>query len=279
MTDTVSQGDVLSVVLEKEGKENALEASRQNPDILYEDEDLILAKKEAGVVCHPGAGHYRDSLANQVSGYLRGKGEPGTIREIGRLDRDTSGIVVFAKSRIAAARLSAQREKGIFQKQYLAIVSGTMEEKQGEIRQPIGPADESGTKMSVREDGKTAVTRYEVVREYADRSVLLCTLLTGRTHQIRVHMAFLGHPILGDLLYGRTEDAKAKRLCLHAWKATLRQPFTGEKIEKIWKAQKEVFGVEEPKNGVPEKIHKTVSCMKKGTSNSIDEKFATPYNV
>ena len=101
-----------------------------------------------------------------------------------------------------------------------------MEQKKGEISQAIGPLEGTVMKMAVREDGKKAVTRYEVIREYQDSSVLLCTLLTGRTHQIRVHMAFLGHPILGDPFYGETVCKKAKRLCLHAWKVNLIQPFT-----------------------------------------------------
>ena len=244
VTDTLYEGDLLSVVLEKGETENCLEAAHQAIDILYEDEDLILVKKEAGIVCHPGPGHYRDSLANQVSGYLAGKKEDGKIREVGRLDRDTSGIVVFAKNRITAAKLCAQREKGIFWKQYLAVVNGRMEQKKGEISQAIGPLEGTVMKMAVREDGKKAVTRYEVIREYQDSSVLLCTLLTGRTHQIRVHMAFLGHPILGDPFYGEIVCKKAKRLCLHAWKVNLIQPFTGEKIEKIWKLDQEEFGVQ-----------------------------------
>ena len=239
VTDMVKAGDNLSVLLEREEKISYLEPESGEISVLYEDEDLLLIKKERGIVCHPGPGHYKNSLANQVTRYLLEKKENAVIREVGRLDRDTSGIVVFAKNRIAAQKLSKQREKGLFWKQYIAAIDGILEKKEGEIRLPIGPKQGSLLKMCVRKDGKAGITRYQVIREYETKSILLCTLLTGRTHQIRVHMAAIGHPILGDELYGSEKTAQVKGLCLHAYKVCLFQPFTGEKIETVWKLEKE----------------------------------------
>lgn len=235
VTDITKEGDCLWIVLEHGKTQSHLQADERELAILYEDEDLLLVKKPSDMVCHPSHGHYADSLANQVTGYFLRKQQNCVVREVGRLDRDTSGIVVFAKSRLAAAKLTAQREQGIFSKEYLVVVDGIFEEKEGEVCLPIGPLEGSLMKMTVRADGKKAVTRYQVIEENQEESVLICTLMTGRTHQIRVHMAALGHPVLGDLLYGEEVREKADRLCLHAQKVSLRQPFTGEKIACEWK--------------------------------------------
>ncbi|MDY3766848.1 MAG: RluA family pseudouridine synthase [Lachnospiraceae bacterium] len=235
VTDTARQGDCLCVMLEDGKSQNFLEAAEGELGVLYEDEDLLLVKKPSGLVCHPAHGHYADSLANQVTGYFAGKQEMCVVREVGRLDRDTSGIVVFAKNRMAAAKLADQREKGIFWKEYLVATKGIFERKEGEICLPIGPVEGDLMRMTVRADGKNAVTKYRVIKENEGESLVLCTLRTGRTHQIRVHMSAVGHPVLGDLLYGSNTDTEARRLCLHAQKVCLLQPFTGEKIVCEWK--------------------------------------------
>lgn len=266
VTETVKAGEVLSVRISEEEKTGkTLEAEEGRVCVLYEDADLLLVKKESGMVCHPGHGHYTDSLANHVARYLSQRGEDSVIREVGRLDRDTSGIVVFAKNRIAAARLAEQRRKGRFRKQYVAVVRGHFDEREGEIRLPIGPLEGSLMKMAVRADGKNAVTRYKVIAEEGENSVVQCTLETGRTHQIRVHMAEMGHPILGDCLYGEEAKTESGCLCLHAQKVWLLQPFTGVKIEAEWRFTKEERREQEREILFGEK--RNWECIKKNTAN------------
>ena len=199
--------------------------------ILYEDEDLLVVDKKAGEVCHPAHGHYQDTLANQAAAYLAGHGaEKAPVRCIGRLDKDTSGTLLFAKNRLAAERLARQKEEGVFRKEYLALVNGlfSSSERSGEICLPIAPLPGSLMKMQVADNGKRALTRYEVLCSDRHCSLVLCRIETGRTHQIRVHMAAIGHPLLGDPLYGNDTYVSSTRTALHAWRLYLKQPVTGE---------------------------------------------------
>ena len=205
---------------------------------------------------HPSHGHYQDTLSNRLHGYFQKKGEQVTIRSIGRLDRDTSGILAFAKNQVAAARLWKQKEEGIFWKEYLAVCERRADsplfqtirilnsrkaefpEKQSEhwqtIDAPIGKMDGSLMKMCVREDGLRAVTHYQVIRQNEKYVWLRVRIDTGRTHQIRVHMAWSGHPLAGDVLYNsreRSSEPQDLPLQLCAWKAELQQPFTQEVIK------------------------------------------------
>ena len=235
VTESVRPGDTIRICLEEEREVSGhLKGNPVPLEILYEDEDLLAVNKPAGLVTHPRGGHYQDTLANQAASYFQSKGEMHGVRPIGRLDQETSGVVVFAKSRMAAARLQKQREQGIYQKTYLAVVQGEMETdgRIRSVRQPIGPDSTNHLKMQVREDGKGAVTHYKAVRRILGRSVLEVTLETGRTHQIRVHMASLGHPLVGDRLYGEDKEG-AERALLHAWRVELFQPFTGEAIRLL----------------------------------------------
>ena len=201
--------------------------------ILYEDEDLLAVDKKAGEVCHPAHGHYQDTLANQTAAYLAGRGaEKAPVRCIGRLDKDTSGTLLFAKNRLAAERLARQKEEGVFRKEYLALVNGlfSSSERSGEICLPIAPLPGSLMKMQVADNGKRALTRYEVLCSDRHCSLVLCRIETGRTHQIRVHMAAIGHPLLGDPLYGNDTYVSSTRTALHAWRLYLKQPVTGEEL-------------------------------------------------
>lgn len=201
--------------------------------ILYEDEDLLVVDKKAGEVCHPAHGHYQDTLANQTAAYLAGRGaEKAPVRCIGRLDKDTSGTLLFAKNRLAAERLARQKEEGVFRKEYLALVNGlfSSSERSGEICLPIAPLPGSLMKMQVADNGKRALTRYEVLCSDRHCSLVLCRIETGRTHQIRVHMAAIGHPLLGDPLYGNDTHVSSTRTALHAWRLYLKQPVTGEEL-------------------------------------------------
>jgi 23S rRNA pseudouridine1911/1915/1917 synthase len=221
----------VEVLLEEGGTVSKLLPLEITPKILFEDEDLLIVDKPSGMVSHPAHGHYRDTAANMAAAYLNGKGEGGPIRLAGRLDRETSGILVFAKNQVAASRLAGQREKGTFRKVYLALASGRMESSGGIIRMPIRKAPGQLMKMETCEtDGMNAVTRFRLLRQEKDYSVLALQIETGRTHQIRVHLAWAGHPLLGDRLYGCGDD-RIGRAALHAWKLYFCHPFTGEKIQ------------------------------------------------
>lgn len=205
------------------------EHARRRLEVLYEDEDLIVVNKPAGIPTHRGRGHYRDSAADLVEEMCRAQGKDAGSRVCGRLDLETSGVLVFARHRMAAARLAKQRKNGQMVKEYAAWVKGIPEPKAGRIALPIGKTLGSLNRMEVRADGKYAATCYRVVETRGDSALVLCRLETGRTHQIRVHMAAAGHPLLFDSLYG--EAKSGYMTALHAWKLEMFQPFTGEEIQ------------------------------------------------
>lgn len=209
-------------------------------EILYEDQDILAVNKPAGLVTHPSGSHYSDSLSNQVAAYFRSKDEPTKVRSIGRLDKETSGILLFARNQTAAARLQKQRENGISEKTYLAAVSGSMlEDTDGTfhaITTPLAPDPDNRLKMVISPGSslpgsKPAVTLYSVLKSTApgsriSASLVMLRLKTGRTHQIRVHMASLGHPLLGDSLYHLLDTTNLfSRAALHAWKLKFHPPF------------------------------------------------------
>ena len=209
-------------------------------EILYEYQDILAVNKPAGLVTHPSGSHYSDSLSNQVAAYFRSKDEPTKVRSIGRLDKETSGILLFARNQTAAARLQKQRENGISEKTYLAAVSGSMlEDTDGTfhaITTPLAPDPDNRLKMVISPGSslpgsKPAVTLYSVLKSTApgsriSASLVMLRLKTGRTHQIRVHMASLGHPLLGDSLYHLSDTTNLfSRAALHAWKLKFHPPF------------------------------------------------------
>lgn len=230
VTHVLTEGEVLEMLLEEAGAGSShLEASEGRLKVLYEDEDLLAVNKPAGLVVHPSHGHYRDSLANQLVGYYRRNGQEATVRSIGRLDKDTSGVLLFGKHAQAAARLCRQREERTYQRWYLALAAGRFRREKGRLSGKIGPKLGDLMRMAVTADGKPAVTHYQVLGQESGYALLACRLETGRTHQIRVHMAQAGHPLLGDPLYG--DGQGASRLMLHAWRVNCLQPFTGEPLE------------------------------------------------
>lgn len=201
------------------------------PEILYEDEDLLIMNKPAGIVCHPSFGHFNDTLANQAAEHLGVVGTDAEIRVTGRLDRETSGIVVFAKNTETAALLQRQRENGEIRKIYLALTEGDVPQEEGVIDAPIRREAPGSHRMITAPDGKEAKTFYRVIRTDTDRrrTLLMCRIEHGRMHQIRVHMASIGYPLVGDPLYN-PQAAAGETMGLHAFRLSLRQPFGGSRI-------------------------------------------------
>ena len=212
-------------------------------DFLFEDEHLAVINKPAGLVVHPGAGQSDGTLVNallyhcvNLSG-IGGESRPGVVH---RLDKETSGCLVIAKNDFVHQRLSRQFAERQVEKIYLAVCSGVFRQKNGDVREPIGRHPVHRKKMAVTAAGRPAHTRFEVIKQVNGCTVVLCTLLTGRTHQIRVHLQHLGHPILGDKIY--TRRSSESRLMLHAWHLGFRHPVTENWIEFTAEIPQEFVG-------------------------------------
>ena len=199
-------------------------------DIVYEDDALLIINKLAGIPVHPSMEHYTDSLSNGVRFYFDKIRLHKKIRPVNRLDKDTSGLIVFAKNEYIQECLVRQMKTKQFVKEYIAICDGIFDNKFGTINAPIARKENSIIERCVSEAGDTAITHYEIINTYANYSVVKCTLETGRTHQIRVHMAYIGHPLLGDTLYGLPSHI-INRQALHAYKIKFIHPITKQKLE------------------------------------------------
>ncbi len=203
-------------------------------NIIYEDEDIIVLDKEAGITVHPGVGNESGTLVNALLSHcngnlamINGKNRAGIVH---RLDKDTSGILLIAKTDDALINLQKQFKAREITKIYETIVHGTFKENKGFINAPIGRNPKRRQEMSVIEDGKIAKTEFELIGESDNTSYLKVNLLTGRTHQIRVHMKYINHPILGDPIYGYRQDKLAKELCLHARSVKFKHPVSNEEM-------------------------------------------------
>lgn len=225
----VKPGDCLKVVLSDE-MSGKIVPSDSPLNVLYEDEDLIVLDKPAGIVVHPSHGHYADSLANRLAGYYLKNGEEHEVRTVGRLDRDTSGAVIFGKNRTAVSKLMDQAADGRREKIYLALASGRFAENEGKVEAPIEREFSGSIKRVAAEGGDAALTYYRVLRQYEGYALLEVRIATGRTHQIRVHMSCIGHPLLGDSLYGEGTVPGLARTALHSYRTEFFQPFSGKKI-------------------------------------------------
>ncbi len=202
--------------------------------ILYQDEHLAVVVKPCGMVVHPAAGNNDGTLVNALLFHLNslsgigGEMRPGIVH---RLDKDTSGLMLVAKDDQTHAALSRQLSDRQMEKHYRALVYGKMKEQEGVIEKPIGRSKTDRKKMAVDENGRWAKTEWKALREYPDRTLLDVHIITGRTHQIRVHMASIGHPVLGDPLYGHKHMPPAGRLMLHAYSLAFTHPATGERLQ------------------------------------------------
>ena len=199
-------------------------------DIVYEDDTLLIINKPTGIPVHPSMEHYTDSLSNGVRFYFDKIRLHKKIRPVNRLDKDTSGLIVFAKNEYIQECLVRQMKTKQFVKEYIAICDGIFDNKFGTINAPIARKENSIIERCVSEAGDTAITHYEIIKTYANYSVVKCTLETGRTHQIRVHMAYIGHPLLGDTLYS-SPSTIINRQALHAYKIKFIHPITKQKLE------------------------------------------------
>ncbi len=188
--------------------------------IIYEDSDIIVVDKPAGMVVHPAPGHPRGTLANALVAYVPDISVGGSLRPgiVHRLDKDTSGLIVAAKTDLGRNTLVRQWEERTVVKTYLTLVSGVVEDDEATIDAPIGRDPKNRQRMAVIRSGRPAVTHFRVVERFSSASLLEVSIETGRTHQIRVHLAFIGHPVVGDRVYGRAHpiDAYVHRQFLHA---------------------------------------------------------------
>jgi 23S rRNA pseudouridine1911/1915/1917 synthase len=207
--------------------------------VVYEDDDLLIVDKPAGMVVHPAPGHDTGTLVNALLGRDDGKGlgtiagrtRPGIVH---RLDRDTSGLIVIARDDAAQAALMAQLKARRVKKRYLALVGGSVAATVGRIEAPVGRDPRHRTRMAVVPDGRAAVTGYRVRERFDGWTLLECDLVTGRTHQLRVHLASIGHAVAGDPVYAtgrvRTGPRHLSRLFLHSWRIELLSPSDGHLI-------------------------------------------------
>lgn len=204
-------------------------------DVLYEDDYLIVVNKPQGMIVHPAPGIYKDTLVNallyhckNLSG-INGITRPGIVH---RIDKNTSGILVVAKNDYAHIKLSKQLKDHSMTREYIAMVEGVLKNDSGSIDAPIGRHPKERIKMAVVNGGRNAITHYKVLKRFKNNTLIKCVLETGRTHQIRVHMAYIGHPLVGDPEYGyKKQKYKLKGQLLHAYKLGFIHPSTNEYLE------------------------------------------------
>ncbi len=239
-----AQGDRVELTL-PQTVETTAQAEDMPLNILYQDEDMAVVIKPCGMVVHPAAGNETGTLVNALLYHLDGLSGIGGEKRPGivhRLDKDTSGLLLVAKNDKAHLNLSRQLAERKMEKHYFAVVAGTMKDAEGELDAPIGRSLKDRKKMAVVPTGRNALTKWKTVRQERDRALLDISLITGRTHQIRVHMAHIHHPVLGDPLYGVRNMPRAPRLMLHAYSLACTHPSTGQRVRFIAPPE-EAFGV------------------------------------
>lgn len=230
----VDIGDRIELAL-PDPEEIELVAENIPLDIYYEDEDLILVNKPKDMVVHPAAGHYSQTLVNallfhcksSLSG-INGKLRPGIVH---RIDKDTTGLIIACKNDRAHEHIANQLREHSIKRLYRAIVCGVLENDSGTIDRPLGRSSLDRKKIAICKDGKKSVTHYRVLERFKNHTYIECRLETGRTHQIRVHMASIGHPLLGDAIYGQKDGFKLRGQTLHAMVLGFVHPKSGEYME------------------------------------------------
>ncbi|MDE5546682.1 MAG: RluA family pseudouridine synthase [Anaeroplasmataceae bacterium] len=230
---SLKKGDVISYELLEEQPLN-MDAKDLNLEIVYEDNDVAVVNKPKGMVVHPGAGNTEDTLVHGLLyelddlATINGVVRPGIVH---RIDKDTTGLLMVAKNDMAALGLAEQLKNHSCKRRYQALVYGTFAENKGKINAPIARDPEDRKKMAVSKTGKQATTHFTVLKRFKEFTLIECELETGRTHQIRVHMSYIGHPIVGDKVYGRRKVIGDQGQFLHAKLIGFEHPRTHEWME------------------------------------------------
>lgn len=225
------EGDVIKIVLPDE------KSNFEPQDIpvypVFEDDDILIINKQPGLIVHPTKGHPSGTVANALMHYMEKTGQSFKIRFVNRLDMDTSGLLVIAKNAYCQNDYTRQMKENLVEKRYISIVKGIIESDSGVIELPIGRPDPENVRRGVMENGAPSVTHYKVLERFPKRGYTLVELLleTGRTHQIRVHMSHIGHPVLGDWLYGGDNILLIERQALHAARLTFTHPITKKELQ------------------------------------------------
>lgn len=228
----VLENDLIECYLDYEEDNSNIVPIEMPLNIIYEDEAYIVVNKPAGIPVHPSMDHYTDSLSNGIAFYFNQIGLKKKIRPVNRLDKDTSGIVIFAKNEYIQECLIRQMKSKQFIKKYIAVVNGNLDNLEGTINAPIARKEGSIIERCVCETGDIAITHYKVLKREPNYDIVECILETGRTHQIRVHFAYLGHSLLGDTLYGTSSDL-ISRQALHAYEVEFIHPLSKQKVKYI----------------------------------------------
>ena len=228
--EPLASGDTVTILLTEEASSENIAPTPLPLDIVYEDEDLLIINKPAGMPIHPSQGNYDNTLANACAYYFQQKGEPFTYRCINRLDRDTTGLLILARHAYSASLLSSMVAKREIHREYLALATGLVPDS-GVIEAPIARVDGSTIEREVNfETGEFARTHYRRLEYKNGYSLVSLKLDTGRTHQIRVHMKYIGHPLPGDFLYN-PDYSVIRRQALHSYRLTFTHPITGKELQ------------------------------------------------
>ena len=227
------KGDIITIDLNYEEDNSNIVPTKMDLNIVYEDEGLLILDKPTGIAVHPSILHYNDSLSNGVKFYFDLINLHKKIRPVNRLDLDTSGLIVFAKNEYIQENLIRQMNNGSFKKEYLCLVEGVLDNLKGTISAPIARKENSIIERCVSPCGQIAITDYEVLKSFENYSLVKCILKTGRTHQIRVHFTYIGHPLIGDSLYGNGKSPIINRQALHSYKISFLHPINNKLMEFV----------------------------------------------
>ena len=243
LNHVIKQGEIIKVDVFKEESQN-IEAQDIPLSIVYEDDDILVVNKPPFMVVHPTKSHRENTLSNGILYHFKENQSASVVRLVSRLDMNTSGLIIVAKNQYAHSKLSQDMQKPEFKKYYRALVHGTVKEDKCTIDLPIYRQGEDTIKRIIDERGQRSITHYKVIERYNEATLLELLLETGRTHQIRVHLEYIGHPIYGDELYSKHDDSHIiKRQALHAYGLEFPHPRTGDIIELTSEMPKDMINL------------------------------------